>query len=164
MVASGCLVGWGKSAGSPALCLLIDMCRFALSLVAIWCGLGWPQMVEGAAAAAFDLDGLGDSAALGFEQKSAARTAVDIFHFQILSTQSLRPRPAGYGCDGYRVVLSDGSGPQIWPVVRVLRHPDHPAKTGRPKSRGCPIAPAVCLIGSPTDRRRGLCAGSSQSR
>jgi hypothetical protein len=57
------------------------LCRFALSLVAIWCGLGGPQVVEGAASAAFDLDGFCDSAALGFEQKSAARTAVDIFHF-----------------------------------------------------------------------------------
>jgi hypothetical protein len=88
------------------------MCRFALSLVAIWCGLGWPQVVERAATAAFDLDGFCDCTALGFEQKSAARTAVDIFHFQILTTQSLRPRPAGYGCDGYRVSLSDGFGRQ----------------------------------------------------
>jgi hypothetical protein len=75
----------------------------------IWCGLGWPQMVEGAATAAFDLDGFCDCAVLGFEQKSAARTAVDIFHFQNLTTQSQKSRPAGYGCDSYRLVLSDGS-------------------------------------------------------
>jgi len=50
-----------------------------------------------------------------------------IYHFQNLTTQSQRPGPAGYGCDGYRVVLSDGSERKSGPSLGCLVHPDHPA-------------------------------------
>lgn len=86
-VASGCLVFSGKSAGKPAFFCFI-VCRFALPLSAVRFGLGWPQVIYGAAPAALDFHVSGKCAAR-FKQEGGACAAANVFHFLTLGNLSI---------------------------------------------------------------------------